>query len=62
MYITKDEEFLQANCLLLGFKMPVLNIIMTMVKYQIFLARCVQKPLSFAEILLQLEKFLCLGF
>ena len=58
--ITDNVEYDKAHCLLLGFKMPVLNIVMLCCKYVIHLARLFSYHPTFQHVLPKMQNLLAM--
>ena len=56
-HISNKEDYSSINCLLKGFDMPLLNIVMTLCKYHIFLARFVTTDYSFSTLLKRIATY-----
>ena len=54
-HISSDVTCSKMNCLLVGFQLPVLNIIMTICKYQIFLLKYYPYSFEFSALLKQIN-------
>ena len=50
-------QYNELNCLLLGFDLPVLNIIMTICKYHLFLMKRFSGSLDFEHLLSRIETY-----
>lgn len=55
-YVDKEADYCQNNCLLPGFGKPVLNLIVTQVKYEIHCARLFNRVPSWKSVLFQIRK------
>ena len=50
-HVSNEVTYSKPNCLLMGFELPVLNIIMTICKYHIFLLKYYPYSLEFSALL-----------